>query len=94
MTGSNQEINPGVCGSGLWIDKSIHTHIHTPFIVVSPWRLSDRIPPQLVKENRVPHFHRLLQCVACEREREKETVGVCMSVCQNCEMHYLPAWAR
>ncbi len=29
-----------------------------------------------------------------EREREKERERLSQTVCQNCEMHYLPAWAR
>ncbi len=29
-----------------------------------------------------------------KREREKERERLSQTVCQNCEMHYLPAWAR
>ncbi len=63
-----------VCGKWVLDDKSIYNkHTHTVCHSFS-LEVEDHIPPNLWKKLSGHNFHRLLQCMACVRERE--TVGV------------------
>lgn len=53
----------------------IRASTHTQSVIVSPWRLSDHIPPQLVKETEC-HISTGYYSVWHVYERERETVGV------------------
>lgn len=73
-TGSIRGINPGVWKRALYW----YAHTHSS-VIISPWRLSDQIPLQLVKGTERHHISTGYYSVWRARERDCQSVYECVS---------------